>query len=92
MSHGHVKPNLDGTKARCGGPGVCPECSMELHRDIAEKRKEKLLDVILAWQHAWMDVRGTDERDRMSYFNKAAGIDANMRHDLARRLLRLDMP
>lgn len=28
--HGHVTPNPDGTKARCGGPGLCPECSREL--------------------------------------------------------------
>lgn len=27
--HGHVTPNADGSKARCGGPGVCPECSHE---------------------------------------------------------------
>jgi hypothetical protein len=28
--HGHVIPNADGTKARCGGPGLCGECSSEL--------------------------------------------------------------
>lgn len=27
--HGHVTPNPDGTKARCGGPGLCPACSRE---------------------------------------------------------------
>jgi hypothetical protein len=27
--HGHVTPNADGSKARCGGPGICPECSTE---------------------------------------------------------------
>lgn len=27
--HGWVVPNPDGTKARCGGPGVCPACSVE---------------------------------------------------------------
>ncbi|MGH3203865.1 MAG: hypothetical protein ACRDP5_17700 [Streptosporangiaceae bacterium] len=27
--HGHVTPNPDGTKARCGGPGLCSECSQE---------------------------------------------------------------
>lgn len=30
MKHGHVTPNLDGTVARCGGPGICGECSVEL--------------------------------------------------------------
>jgi hypothetical protein len=28
--HGHVVPNPDGSKVRCGGPGVCGECSREL--------------------------------------------------------------
>jgi hypothetical protein len=28
--HGHVIPNADGMKARCGGPGICPECAREL--------------------------------------------------------------
>jgi hypothetical protein len=27
--HGHVRPRPDGVKARCGGPGICPECSKE---------------------------------------------------------------
>lgn len=28
-SHGHVKPRADGKRARCGGPGVCDQCSRE---------------------------------------------------------------
>jgi hypothetical protein len=27
--HGHVTPNPDGSKARCGGPSLCPECARE---------------------------------------------------------------
>jgi len=27
--HGWVTPNADGSKAKCGGPGVCAECSTE---------------------------------------------------------------
>lgn len=27
--HGHVRPRPDGVRARCGGPGVCKECSRE---------------------------------------------------------------
>ena len=30
MGHGHVTPNPDGTQARCGGPGICGECSREM--------------------------------------------------------------
>lgn len=27
--HGHVRPRADGVRARCGGPGICDECSRE---------------------------------------------------------------
>jgi hypothetical protein len=30
MRHGQVIPNEDGSKARCGGPGICTDCSTEL--------------------------------------------------------------
>jgi hypothetical protein len=29
MGHGHVTPNSDGSKARCGGPALCPQCAQE---------------------------------------------------------------
>lgn len=30
--HGHVYPRPDGIRARCGGPGICAECSREAAR------------------------------------------------------------
>lgn len=27
--HGHVTPNPDGSRARCGGPGICDACTRE---------------------------------------------------------------
>lgn len=27
--HGHVTPNADGSKARCGGPAICSDCAIE---------------------------------------------------------------
>lgn len=30
--HGHVIPNADGSKARCGGPGICGQCSLEAYK------------------------------------------------------------
>ncbi|QEY73248.1 hypothetical protein [Pseudomonas denitrificans (nom. rej.)] len=27
--HGHVVPRLDGTRMRCGGPGICKTCEKE---------------------------------------------------------------
>jgi hypothetical protein len=32
LGHGHVTPNADGSKARCGGPGLCNQCSQEFAR------------------------------------------------------------
>lgn len=36
--HGHVHPRPDGAKARCGGPGICSECSREQAADVAARR------------------------------------------------------
>lgn len=42
--HGHVIPNQDGSKARCGGPALCPQCAMEMsiveseYKDSFEKK------------------------------------------------------
>lgn len=36
QGHGHVYARPDSQKARCGGPGVCPECS----RDAATKASD----------------------------------------------------
>lgn len=33
--HGHVFRNADGTKARCGGPGICSACRADLDRFVA---------------------------------------------------------
>lgn len=30
--HGHVRSRPDGVRARCGGPGICLECSQEAGR------------------------------------------------------------
>lgn len=37
VGHGHVFPRPDGLKARCGGPGLCVECSHDLaHKNGTE--------------------------------------------------------
>jgi hypothetical protein len=38
VGHGHVFKRPDGIKARCGGPGLCSECS----RDLARAEQEQL--------------------------------------------------
>lgn len=49
--------------------------------------EEFLLEVITEWKHSWMDVKGTDERDRKNYFHRAFGVDANMKYSLARMII-----
>jgi hypothetical protein len=34
--HGHVFPRPDGVRMRCGGPGLCAECSRDLARKYPE--------------------------------------------------------
>jgi len=38
--HGHVRLRPDGVKARCGGPGLCAECSRELAQMEAKQREK----------------------------------------------------
>lgn len=35
--HGHVFPRADGVRARCGGPGLCKECSVDKSRKDAQR-------------------------------------------------------
>jgi hypothetical protein len=39
--HGHAWPRPDGAKARCGGPGLCVECSydQQLAVEVREDRR-----------------------------------------------------
>ena len=49
----------------------------------------EFVKIIEEWKHAWMNVTGTDEADASNYFERAFGIDANMKYDLARRLVKM---
>lgn len=56
QGHGHVYPRPDGIRARCGGPGICPECA----RDLAQKEQDR--DKSLGGQgsqHTYMQHEGT---------------------------------
>ena len=35
VGHGHVIPRPDRVRARCGGPRLCRECSLDLVRQLA---------------------------------------------------------
>lgn len=41
MKHGHVTPNPDGSKARCGGPALCSKCAAELAELERSKPQEQ---------------------------------------------------
>lgn len=43
MNHGHVRPNPDGSVARCGGPPLCEECAIELVNVYWEEHKAYLI-------------------------------------------------
>jgi len=49
VGHGHVIPRPDGVRARCGGPGLCRECSRDLARQRATDASDR--------QCAWADYR-----------------------------------
>lgn len=39
--HGHVVPREDGSRARCGGPGICGVCSREAAQELNALRAER---------------------------------------------------
>lgn len=43
--HGHVYERPDGMVARCGGPGICGECSKDQVRKDAEERAAKVTPI-----------------------------------------------
>lgn len=40
VGNGHVFPRADGVKMRCGGPGLCSECTADASRARAAPGKE----------------------------------------------------
>ena len=43
--HGHVTPNANGSRARCGGPGICPACSVEFAQ---QEKLAQLKEAVIA--------------------------------------------
>lgn len=89
---GSVQPIAEGLCLLCAEPsrahvGVDPAQPGQDKTVRMVLVEEKFLGVIEKWQRSWMNVTGTDEADRKNYFDRAFGIDANMRYDLASRLV-----
>ena len=55
--------------------------------DWSSESEHELEEVIFKWQWKWMRVEGTTPEDAKNYFDRAAGIDANMRYSLATMLM-----
>jgi hypothetical protein len=49
--------------------------------------KEKYLKVVREWKFNWMNQTQNDPADFKNYHDRAFGIDSNMMHDLAQRLV-----
>lgn len=41
QGHGHVVPREDGVKTRCGGVGLCVECSIEAASMNGAQKRER---------------------------------------------------
>ena len=49
---------------------------------------EFFLKIIREWKHSWMNQTAHSKDDFQNYFNRAFGIDSNMVHSLARRIVK----
>jgi hypothetical protein len=58
--HGHVIPNPDEAKARCGGPALCRVCAIEAHRAIAEAKRRADDDVTAYVSYVDADAAAAD--------------------------------
>jgi len=47
MGHGHVIPNADGSRVRCGGPPICEECALEQARVDLNLDKDKEPEILI---------------------------------------------
>lgn len=52
-------------------------------------KQENIVNKIMEWKAFWMNQNQNDEADRKNYFDRAFGVDANMKYDLARRISEL---
>lgn len=64
--------------------------------DLLSKAKaateDNYLKIIQEWKHAWMNQYSNGHADHDNYFRRAFGIDANMKHSLAKLLMENSVP
>lgn len=49
ISHGHVYPRTDGTKAKCGGPAICGYCRAE-----SQTQTDNAIKSAVEQHNAWL--------------------------------------
>ena len=54
--------------------------------------KDYFLAVVCNWKVFWMNQTQNGEEDQMNYFNRAFGVDSNMKHNLADRITETVQP
>ena len=50
--------------------------------------QQSMVEVIMEWKHFWMNQTQNDEQDYKNYLHRAMGVDANMKYDLANRIVK----
>ena len=78
MGHGHVTPNEDGSKARCGGPSFCKECKKE-YMGIPKNLRGEIIKLSLhtyegkqSWSSVSPHVLNSDQERRIAEVYKYA--------------------
>ena len=71
--HGHVIPNEDGSKARCGGPMICDQCAKEL-----AAQKDRIVSA------GWVELQQEELLEMLQDFATQKG-----RNEVARAMLNL---
>lgn len=67
--------------------------AIDIEHKLAWANSEVLfLRVIHEWEAFWMNQKQNSEEDFKNYFRRAFNVDANMQHDLARRLKKAFFP
>lgn len=86
FGHGHVFPRKDGAKARCGGAGICDQCS----RDSARKNaSEQIPGRLAAFKEAIAEIEGWEALHVKAHaeFPYADKASADREHANTMRLL-----
>ncbi len=82
IGHGHVRPNPNGLKARCGGPGFCRECDREF---VEHKNKNDFGFLTSLYNYVGPEViESTKRRAKMLHTKEVIEIRAELEGCLVR--------